>query len=133
MGFKGPESLDRTWFFAVLTALFDGFEIVFVPFASAVNEFLTGFRCRVVEIAREKCPAMARLGRLAATIRAFNLVTLGIDEGNSALIARIGHAKRVRMERAAGVKTLVPADGRLDTRVGADWSKSSLFQHCSVG
>lgn len=116
----------------MLAALFDRLEIVLVAFASAVNEFLAGPRRRVVEIAREKGAAVSSFGRLAATVRALDLVSLGVDEGDFALIARIGDAESVRVERAASVEALVPADGWLDARIGADGPKCSLFQDGSV-
>lgn len=119
--------------FAVLTAFLERFEIVLVAFASAVDELLASFGRGIVEIAREQCPAVARLCWLTATVDAFELITLRIDKSHFAIVARIGHAKRVRMERASRVEALVPANGGLDTRVRAYGTQSSLFQHGAIG
>ena len=113
-------------------AFLDGFEIVFVAFASAVDEFLACLGRRVVKVAREKRPAVSSFGRLAAAVGAFDFVSLGVDERDFALIARIGDAEGVRVERTAGVEALIPTDGRLDTWVGADGPQSPLFQDSSV-
>jgi hypothetical protein len=85
-----------TWFLAVLAALLDGLEIIFVAFASAVNEFLAGSGRNVVKVTGKKGPAVARLGLLAAAIGAFEPLALAVDEGHLSVIARIGHADGVR-------------------------------------
>ena len=108
--------------------LLDGFEIAFVAFASNVDKFLAILGRCVVEIAREKRPAVPGFDRLASTVGAFNFVSLGVDERDFTLIARISDAEGVRLERAAGVKALIPADGRLDSWIGADEPQSPLFQ-----
>lgn len=112
----------------MLAALLDGFEIIFVAFASAGNEFLAGSGRNVVKVTGEKGPAVARLGRLAAAIGALEPLALAVDEGHLAVVARIGHADGVRVERAADVEALVPADGWLDARVGADGTQDPLLQ-----
>ncbi len=122
-----------TWFLAVFAALLDGLEIIFVAFASAVNEFLAGSGRNVVKVAGEKGPAVARLSRLAAAIGALEPLALAVDEGHLAVVARIGHTDGVRVERAAGVEALVPADGWLDARVGTDGTQGPLLQDGPVG
>ena len=112
----------------MLAALLDGFEIIFVAFASAGNEFLAGSGRNVVKVAGEKGPTVARLGRLAAAIGALKPLALFVDEGHLAVVARIGHADGVRDERAADVEALVPAGGWLDARVGADGTQGPLLK-----
>lgn len=112
----------------MLAALLDGFEIIFVASASAGNEFLAGSGRNVVKVTGEKGPAVARLGRLAAAIGALEPLALAVDEGHLAVVARIGHADGVRVERAADVEALVPADDWLDARVGADGTQDPLLQ-----
>lgn len=117
----------------MLLALFNRLKVVLVAFASAKDELLASPRRAVVEVAREKCPAVARLGRLATAIGAFERVALGVDERHLALVARIGYADGIRMEGATGVQALVPAHHRLDARIGANGTEGTLFQHGTVG
>ena len=125
--------LFHTWLFAMLTAFLNGFKVIFIAFTSSVNEFLAALRRDVVEISREKCPAVTRLGRLTAAIGAFELMTRGVNEGYFAIIARIGHADGIRMEGTAGVQALISANGRLDTWIGANRPQGSLFEDSTVG
>ena len=77
--------------------LLDGFEIVFVAFESTVYRLMACLGRRVVEIVKEKRPAVLGFGLLATTV---DLVSLGVDERDFTQIARISDAEGVRLERA---------------------------------
>lgn len=70
---------------------------------------------------------MTDLGGQTATVGALELVTIGVDERNTALVARIGHANGFGVVRTAGVDTLVTAHHWLDTGVAADRTQCSLL------
>jgi len=108
------------WFFAFILALLQRLEIVLVAVAAAVQELLTRLGRIVVKVAREERTAMADLGRETTTVGALELVTVGVDEGYTALIARVGHADGVRVIWASGVDALVAAHHRLNASVAAD-------------
>ena len=70
---------------------------------------------------------------MTATIGALEPFSVSVDEGDAALVARIGHADGVGVVGTTGIEALVAAYHRSDAGVVADRTECALFENRSAG